>query len=307
MLHQHAHSSGIVVARQRADRERARATRAAGIAHRHELLAAQATLELRGLHLDMAAMHRDIERRHLAAARLHAAHAERMASDAAPEPPFMAAVAEEIGASHVGISLVLSDRTEAVTVASDATATAVQELESRLGEGPVHLVGQDIGGPTTFRVAAGRPDLVLTYTGIETGLPGHGLEQLADVTRGGAWYIGMLAAPGIPELLLAGRERAFLAGFGLGDEPARAYAESGFAGAAGLYRSLLAEGEEIRALPPLRMPVLAVGAGSGDFTATTLEAVADDVTRVQLDGVGHYVALEAPERLAQALLEFWRD
>jgi pimeloyl-ACP methyl ester carboxylesterase len=189
-----------------------------------------------------------------------------------------------------------------------ATAAAdIVALIEQLGEGPVHLVGQDIGGPTTFRVAAGRPDLVLTYTGIETGLPGHGLEQLADVTRGGAWYIGMLAAPGIPELLLAGRERAFLAGFGLGDEPARAYAESGFAGAAGLYRSLLAEGEEIRALPPLRMPVLAVGAGSGDFTATTLEAVADDVTRVQLDGVGHYVALEAPERLAQALLEFWRD
>lgn len=88
----------------------------------------------------MAAMHRDIERRHHAAARLHTAHAERLASGPAPAPSFMAALAEEVGANHVGVSLVLGDRTQAVTVASDAIATAVQELESTLGEGPVHDV-----------------------------------------------------------------------------------------------------------------------------------------------------------------------
>ena len=32
----------------------------------------------------------------------------------------------------------------------------------------------------------------------------------SDVTRGGAWHIGVLAAPGIPEMLLTGREREFL-------------------------------------------------------------------------------------------------
>lgn len=88
----------------------------------------------------MAAMHRDIECRHHAAARLHAAHAERLAAGITPAPPFMAALAAEVGASHVGISLVLGDRTEAVTIASDAIATAVQELEYTLGEGPVHDV-----------------------------------------------------------------------------------------------------------------------------------------------------------------------
>ena len=54
-----------------------------------------------------------------------------------------------------------------------------------------------------------------SYTAIETGLPGFGLEMLADVTHGGAWHIGVLAAPGIPELLLAGRERAFLAEYAI--------------------------------------------------------------------------------------------
>jgi hypothetical protein len=140
VLEQHSNTSGIARAQGRAARERARAARADGIASRHELLATQASPRLRVLHLHMAAMRRDIERRHHAAARLHTAHAERLSSGAVLVPPFMAAIAEEVGARHVGISLVLGDRTEALTVASDAIATALQEVENTLGEGPVHDV-----------------------------------------------------------------------------------------------------------------------------------------------------------------------
>jgi hypothetical protein len=35
-------------------------------------------------------------------------------------------------------------------------------------------------------------------------------DALADVAHGGARHIGVLAAPGIPEMLLAGREREFI-------------------------------------------------------------------------------------------------
>jgi hypothetical protein len=35
--------------------------------------------------------------------------------------------------------------------------------------------------------------------------------MLADITHGGGWHIGALVAPGIPEMLLAGRERALIA------------------------------------------------------------------------------------------------
>lgn len=52
----------------------------------------------------------------------------------------MTAVAATVGARHVGLSLVLGDRTEAVTVASDPVVTAVQNAEFILGEGPVHDV-----------------------------------------------------------------------------------------------------------------------------------------------------------------------
>ena len=54
----------------------------------------------------------------------------------------------------------------------DATAAAdLVALIDHLDAGPVHLTGQDISGPTTFRVAATRPELVKSYTAIETGCP----------------------------------------------------------------------------------------------------------------------------------------
>ena len=90
---------------------------------------------------------------------------------------------------------------------SATSAVDLSELIARLNLGPVHLTGQDISGPATFRVAATHPELVRSYTAIETGLSGFGLEMLADVTHGGGWHIGVLVAPDIPQMLLAGRER----------------------------------------------------------------------------------------------------
>jgi pimeloyl-ACP methyl ester carboxylesterase len=124
-------------------------------------------------------------------------------------------------------------------------------------------------------------------------------------------------------MLLAGRERAFLADYAIPslnatpnaftdediDELERVYSRPGaFRGAAGLYRSLLQDGDELRRLAAekLTLPVLAVGGASGEFTPTTLRQVATDVTAVSLDGVGHYLAMEAPDRLATALLSFYR-
>jgi pimeloyl-ACP methyl ester carboxylesterase len=93
------------------------------------------------------------------------------------------------------------------------------------------------------------------------------------------------------------------------DEFVRTYSRpDGWRGAIGLYQSMLKEGAEIKALaeqPGLNVPVLAVGAGGGQLTfATMSNAARSKVRSVQLDGVGHYVAMEAPEKLSKALLEF---
>ena len=206
---------------------------------------------------------------------------------------------------------------------SATAAEDLHQLNAHFGAGPVHLTGQDISGATVFRLATAHPEDVLSLTAIEMGLPGFGLEALADVTRGGAWHIGVLAAPGIPELLLTGREREFLGRHAFPsmtatpdaftepdiEEFARTYARpDGWRGAIGLYRSMLREGPELKALaesPGLTVPVLAVGAGGGSFTAGTMsQAASSGISSVQLDGVGHYAAMEAPEELAKAVLGF---
>lgn len=200
-------------------------------------------------------------------------------------------------------------------------AALLGEVVEQLDVGPVHLVGQDVSGPLTYRLAATRPELVATYTAIETVLPGFGWEALADVAHGGAWYIGMVAAPGVPEFLLSGRERTFLEQFVFApqtlvpgapasddlDEFTSSYSRpGGFRGAAGLYRSLLREGQEIQELATsaLTMPVLTVSGSAGDVVPASLRHVAPNLEHVTLPGVGHYVALEAPERLAEVLIAF---
>ena len=207
---------------------------------------------------------------------------------------------------------------------SAAAARDLHLLIEHLAVGPMHVLGQDISGNVVYRLSATYPEDVLSLTGVETGLAGFGAERLADVTHGGAWYIGALVTPGIPELLFAGRESEFIAGhlypsFGVvapavaeadTAEFVRTYArQGGFRGAVGLYRSMLGDGDGNRALAeasPLTMPVLAVGAAGGAFTASTLQQVSSATISVaQLAEVGHYVAQQAPELLAAELLSFF--
>ena len=146
---------------------------------------------------------------------------------------------------------------------SKTSAEDLHLLIEQLEVGPVHITGQDISGATVFRLATTHPEDVRSFTAIEMGLAGFGLEILADITHGGAWHIGVLAAPGIPEMLLAGREREFLGQFAFPalsatpgaitetdvDEFVRTYARpNGWRGAIGLYQSMLQEGAEIKAL-----------------------------------------------------------
>ena len=207
---------------------------------------------------------------------------------------------------------------------SKTSAEDLHLLIDELNAGAVHISGQDISGATVFRLATTHPEDVRSFTAIEMGLPGFGLERLADVTHGGTWHIGVLTAPGIPEMLLVGREREFLGQFAFPamsatpgaitdndiDEFVRTYSRpDGWRGASGLYRSMLQEGHEIANLVgdhKLRIPVLAIGAGGGEFTSATMSQVSSDPVRsVTLEGVGHYAALEAPDKMARALLDFF--
>lgn len=206
------------------------------------------------------------------------------------------------------------------------SATAAEDLHqliAALGIGPVHLAAQDISGGTAFQLATTHPDDILSFTATEMGLAGFGLEGFADVTHGGSWHIGVLAAPGIAEMLFTGREEQVLGGWAFPAMTAvkgsitsedvaefvRTYSRAGgWLGAIGLYQSMLGEGDTLKALAeshPITVPALAIGGFGGPFTVGTLsQVVTGEVESVQLDGVGHYVALEAPSALADAILAF---
>jgi len=206
---------------------------------------------------------------------------------------------------------------------SGAVAAAdLHALIRHLSVGPMHVVGQDVSGGVVYRLAAGHPESVADLTVIESALAGFGAEALADVTHGGVWYIGALAAPGVAGLLFEKAASRFIGEYlyplygvpttavGAADvaEYARSYGRpGGFSGASGLYRGMLTEGGELRALAteaPLQVPVTAIGSQGGAFTRSAFQGVTQrEVGSIQLDGVGHYVAQQAPQLLADALLE----
>lgn len=213
--------------------------------------------------------------------------------------------------------------------AGDDSQTFAEDLHAliqHLSIGPVHLVVQDISGATGFRLAAAHPESLLSFTGIETGLAGFGLEMLADVAKGGAWYIGVLAMPGTAEAFFKGREQSLIGNFimpfatavpGAVSEDdvaefARGYARAGgWSGALALYSSMLREGETLKTIAKetaLKVPTLAIDRAGSDFTLQTLGAVhAGKVEARSIEGVGHYIAMGAPKKLAGVLLDFVAD
>ncbi|MEU8760358.1 alpha/beta hydrolase [Streptomyces sp. NPDC048659] len=72
-------------------------------------------------------------------------------------------------------------------------ARAVIRYLDAAGRGPVHLVGNSLGGAVSTRVAAVRPDLVRTLTLISPALP----ELRAQKT---AWPTALIALPGVAAL-----------------------------------------------------------------------------------------------------------
>ncbi|MFJ4549046.1 alpha/beta fold hydrolase [Streptomyces sp. NPDC088817] len=72
-------------------------------------------------------------------------------------------------------------------------ARAVIRLLDASGRGPVHLMGNSLGGAVTTRVAALRPDLVRTLTLVSPALPELRVQRTALPT-------GLLAVPGVTAL-----------------------------------------------------------------------------------------------------------
>ncbi|MGF6772781.1 pimeloyl-ACP methyl ester carboxylesterase [Paraburkholderia sp. GAS199] len=201
-------------------------------------------------------------------------------------------------------------------------AEDIHALVAQLKLGPqVNIVGHDMGGMVAYAYAAQHPDEVRSLAILDVPLPGiDPWDQLVQTPR--TWHFRFYAVQDLPEMLIAGRELAYLKWFHNSEAVnSRAFTnevEETYAREYAMPGALRAGFEYYRAFPAdvrqnqefakhkLTMPVLGIGgAGSmGPLVGEELRHVADHVQSVEIEGAGHWVAEEQPQAVTDTLLEF---
>ena len=188
------------------------------------------------------------------------------------------------------------------------------------------LVCHDVGAWVGYAYAAQRPARVGRLVLIDAAIPGLSQPEayrFSPETARKAWHFYFNYIPDLPELLVVGRERAFLEwlfrtksfDWKTAFDPAAldAYVESysapgRWSSGLGYYRAIFesAEQNQATASEPLTMPVLAVGgdASMGAAMAVSIRQAADDVEGAVIERCGHYVPEERPDELLALLLRF---
>jgi pimeloyl-ACP methyl ester carboxylesterase len=204
-----------------------------------------------------------------------------------------------------------------------AVAQTIGAAIDRFGLQSFDFIGFDIGMWIGYPLALQRPQQVRTLTLIDARIPG--LVPFPPFNPRGAlvsWHFAFNMLPELPEILIEGREREFLAWLFKSrtptpgvfseadvDEYARVYrGKTAIASALGYYRALpetIAEVEQLKQGPKLAMPVLTIAGehGVGATMADALKSVSDKTRGVVVENCGHYVPEEAPDRLLKELLE----
>jgi pimeloyl-ACP methyl ester carboxylesterase len=209
---------------------------------------------------------------------------------------------------------------------TNSVSALVHALVADLGHHEILLVGHDWGGAVAYSYAAQFRSAVKRLVVIEMLVPGFGWEPLLTPNPAGwVWHMAFHAVPDVPEMLTAGKERAYLSYFlkTLGaydptavteedvDEYVRCYTAPGAWHAAFQYYRAWFDDvaqNEIHAAVPLDMPVLGIGGSfsSATFPEQSLKAVARDVSGQVIDRCGHWIASEQPAALVDALVSFLR-
>lgn len=200
----------------------------------------------------------------------------------------------------------------------------IYQLAMQLGFERFFLVGHDWGGPTAYAIAAAHPEAVRRLAIVDSILPGTQFAE-PDPSQS-AWFVGFSQAGTLAEVLVEGREREYLSWFyqQLSQNPAailetdideyvRTYSAPGTIHAsASLYRTIptdIEHNQENLKRGKLQMPVLALGADRTmkDSPLKSLQQFASNVRGGIIEGCGHYVPEEQPERLIEHLMTFFAE
>ena len=193
----------------------------------------------------------------------------------------------------------------------------VVALIEAAGGGPVHVVGHDWGAAVAWSLASRRPELVRTVTALSVPHPAAYLRAMWTSKQGLlSWYMYAFQLPWVPELLITSRRgrvlRRLLERIGQSPEVARRDAQ-GFGtyaaarGAVNWYRAMfLADPRD--ALVPVVRPTLFVWSDGDTAIARRGAELCADWVRAPyrfevLTGVSHWIPDEAPDAVAELLLE----
>lgn len=228
-----------------------------------------------------------------------------------------------------------SDKPEG-TAGYDARALAeeMRALVDDIGFGagkPVVLAAHDMGALPALIWSADYPDEVSGLLYIEAPVMlGDVLRKVIAYTpeamaKGSMWWWILPLAPGVPEALIVGHERAFLSWFFAGeatvhkeaftpavvDEYLRTFAgREGVLGSMGIYRAAFTSIDQTEPLMKRKVtiPVVALGGekGLGAKVGEAMKMVAKHVDTHVLKGCGHFVPEEQPEELTRRILALAR-
>ncbi|WP_395065340.1 alpha/beta fold hydrolase [Paraburkholderia silvatlantica] len=210
---------------------------------------------------------------------------------------------------------------------TQSLATSLHALLEKLEARRYHLAAHDVGAWVAYPYAALFGDEVSKLALLDAGIPGITLPEALPVAPERAWrtwHFAFHAVPDLPELLIAGKERAYLEWFlrrktanpqSFTDADINEYLrvftkEGGLRAGLAYYRAADVSARQNRELPTrgkLRMPVLALSADQGSIAdmAGPLRDYADEVRGATIAWCGHFLPEEQPAAVAEELLRFF--
>lgn len=208
-----------------------------------------------------------------------------------------------------------------------SVAGVLHALLDALGIRRCHLAAHDVGAWVAYPYAALFGNEVRRLALLDAGIPGITLPDALPVAPDQAWrtwHFAFHAIPDLPELLIGGRERAYLQWFlrrktanpqtftdADVDEYLRVLTrDGGLRAGLAYYRAAAASARQNRepgARGKLRVPLLALSADQGSIRdmAGPLRAHAEDVRGATIAHCGHFLPEEQPAAVAAELLGFF--
>ena len=212
---------------------------------------------------------------------------------------------------------------------TQALATKVHGLLQQLGVGQHSLVAHDVGAWVAYPYAALFGDDLQRLVLMDAAIPGITLPDALPTAPERAWrtwHFAFHSLPDLPEMLIAGRDRAYLDWFlrrktanpdTFSDADIAEYLrtfvkDGGLRAGLAYYRAAdlsAKQNRELSAKAKLRMPVLALGSDQGSIAdmASPLRAFAEDVRGAVIARCGHFLPEEQPAAVAEAVTAFLED